>query len=71
MSEEEEQIASLVKRAKSWLSNRDETKKILDTLSAFGEKGVYPILDIADNSVDQDVREYGYELIKRVKERTR
>jgi len=64
----EEQIESLKKIGLS--STITETrKKVIDTLSAYGEKAIPAIAEIVAGSTMTETRTYGLETIKKIKEK--
>jgi tRNA G26 N,N-dimethylase Trm1 len=64
---EEEQIRKL--KEVGLLSAMTTVKvKTIDALSAYGEKGIRAIAEIANNSIVTEVKEYAVQTINRVKE---
>ena len=47
----------------------DVKKQVIDTLESFGESAIPTITEIIDDTEHIEVKEYGLEKIKRIKER--
>ena len=62
----EEQIDGLKKVAMSSVEP-DARRKVIDTLAAYGEKAIPAITEIIKDSLSVDLREYGLDVIKRIK----
>ena len=45
-------------------------KKVIDSLSAYGEKGISPIAEIVASTAYVDVKEHGLDTIKKIKEKS-
>ncbi|MFY9870355.1 MAG: hypothetical protein WAK17_11590 [Candidatus Nitrosopolaris sp.] len=45
-----------------------QVKRAIDALRVFGNKGIQPILDISGTAIDNDVKTYAFETIKKIKE---
>ena len=48
--------------------NPNVKKKTIDTLAVYGNPAIEPILEIVDMAVHPEVKEHGFEAIKRIKE---
>ena len=46
-------------------------KKVIETLSIYGEKAIPAITEIIEATIVPEVEEYGLETIKRIKEKSR
>lgn len=67
---EKEQIQRLKEIALS--STITSTRqKVMDTLATYGEKAIPAITDIIDNSSVVATREYGLDVVKEIKEKSR
>lgn len=67
---EKEQIEK-IKRIALGSTLIEVRKKAIDALSSYGEPAISAITDIIDDSITMDVRTYGLEIIKRIKEKPR
>jgi len=62
----EEQIDGLKKVAMR--STSPETRKnVIDTLATYGEKAVPAIAEIINDALSADIRQYGVDVIKKIK----
>ena len=67
---EKGQIRKLEKIAAHSVS-AEERKQAIDTLAAYGEASIPAILKVIEQSVAQEVKEYGLKKVKELKEKAR
>lgn len=67
LTEEEEQIRKL-KEVGLWAVREGVRIKVIDTLSAYGEKAIPAITEIVNSTPIGNVKEHGLDTIKKMKE---
>ena len=68
-SEEEEQMKRLKQIALDSTS-ASTWKKVMETLATYGEKAIPVIADIIAESMEAEIRDYGLDVIKKIREKS-